>query len=42
MLLNDVNTVHGLGAVSLSHTDGDVAKVLEAYERFADRVQTAL
>ena len=39
MLLNDVNTVHGLGAVSTRHTEEDVDRVLDAYAAFADRVK---
>jgi glutamate-1-semialdehyde 2,1-aminomutase len=37
LLLHDVNTVHGLGAVSLAHSDLDIERVLAAYEAFAAR-----
>jgi glutamate-1-semialdehyde aminotransferase len=41
MLLNGVNVVHGLGAISTSHTDEDLARVLEAYDRFARRLRAS-
>ena len=41
MLLNDVNVVHGLGAVSLAHTQADFEQVYTACEAFALRLKTA-
>ena len=38
LLLNKVNIVHGLGAVSLSHTDEDLDQVAEACAAFALRL----
>ena len=38
LLLHDVNVVHGLGAVSLSHTDGDLERVFEACDAYALRI----
>jgi len=38
LLLHGVNVVHGLGALSLSHTDEELARVLEAFDAFAQRV----
>ncbi|MBN1402618.1 MAG: aminotransferase class III-fold pyridoxal phosphate-dependent enzyme, partial [Anaerolineae bacterium] len=38
LLLHDVNTVHGLGAVSIAHSDADISRALEAYDAFAARV----
>ena len=38
LLLQDVNVSHGLGAISTSHTDDDLARVLEAFDAVAKRV----
>ena len=38
LLLNGVNVVHGLGAVSRSHTDEDMERVFEGCDAFALRV----
>ena len=38
LLLEDVFVMHGLGAVSLAHTEEDVAKLGEACGRVAKRV----
>jgi glutamate-1-semialdehyde 2,1-aminomutase len=35
LLLHDVNTVHGLGAISTSHSDRDLERVYEACDDFA-------
>lgn len=41
MLLNDVNIVHGLGAVSLAHTVNEFTQVYNACEAFAQRLRKA-
>ena len=41
LLLEDVNVMHGLGAVSMSHTDDDLARVFEAFDAFAVRLKNA-
>ncbi len=41
MLLNGVNVVHGLGAVSLAHNRTDFDQVYAACEAFAERLQGA-
>jgi glutamate-1-semialdehyde aminotransferase len=38
LLLHDVNTVHGLGAVSITHSDADIERTLAAFDAFAARV----
>lgn len=38
LLLNNVNVVHGLGALSYSHSDKDLESVFEACDAFAKRV----
>ena len=38
LLLNNVNVMHGLGALSISHTDEDMARTLEACDAFARRI----
>lgn len=38
LLLHDVNIVHGLGAISLAHTDEHMARVLDACDAFAKRI----
>jgi len=40
MLLQNVNTKQGLGALSYSHTDQDLEQVFEACDAFAQRVAT--
>lgn len=35
MLLQDVNTMHGFGALSLAHTEDDLAKLYDACDHFA-------
>ena len=39
LLLHDVNVVHGLGAISMSHTEEDFQRALEAYDAFAQRAK---
>jgi glutamate-1-semialdehyde 2,1-aminomutase len=39
MLVHDVNVVHGMGAISVSHTERELNLVLEAYDAFAKRLQ---
>jgi len=39
LLLHNVNVVHGLGAISLSHTEEDLQRSLEAYDAFARRMR---
>jgi glutamate-1-semialdehyde 2,1-aminomutase len=39
LLLHEVNVVHGLGAISLSHTEEDLQRSLEAYDAFAQRMK---
>jgi hypothetical protein len=38
LLLNHVNVVHGLGALSTSHSDADLENVFAACDAFARRV----
>jgi glutamate-1-semialdehyde 2,1-aminomutase len=38
LLLHGVNVVHGLGALSAAHTDEDLARVFEACDAFAKRL----
>ena len=38
LLLQDVNIAHGLGAMSMAHTDADVEKLLAACDIVAERV----
>ena len=38
LLLHDVNVVHGLGALSVAHTDEDLTRVFEACDAFAKRL----
>ena len=38
LLLHDVNIVHGLGALSYSHTDEDLAHLFDACDAFARRL----
>jgi glutamate-1-semialdehyde aminotransferase len=39
LLLHDVNVMHGLGAISTSHTDEDLQRVFEACDAFASRLR---
>jgi glutamate-1-semialdehyde aminotransferase len=39
LLLSDVNVMHGLGAISLSHTDEDLGRTIEAYGNVAKRMR---
>ncbi len=39
LLLEGVNVVHGLGAISTEHTEGTLARTLEAYDAFAKRLR---
>ena len=39
LLLHNVNVAHGLGAVSLSHTEEDFQRALEAYDAIAGRMK---
>ncbi len=41
LLLHNVNIVHGLGAISYSHSDGDLDRVCEACDAFALRLLAA-
>lgn len=41
LLLHGVNVSHGLGAVSLSHDEGTLARTLEAYDAVAQRIARA-
>jgi len=41
LLLHNVNVVHGLGAISYSHSDGDLDRVCEACDAFALRLLAA-
>ena len=41
LLLHDVNVSHGLGAVSIAHTDQDLTHVVEACRRVAQRIAEA-
>lgn len=41
MLVNGVNVVHGLGAVSLAHDETHLERTLEAYDAFASRLAAA-
>jgi len=38
LLLQDVNVMHGLGALSTEHTDEDLQRVFEAFDAFARRL----
>ena len=38
MLLEDVHLVHGLGALSMAHTEEDIERLCGAYQRAAERV----
>jgi glutamate-1-semialdehyde 2,1-aminomutase len=38
LLLHNVNVVHGLGALSTTHTDADLQRVFEACDAFAQRL----
>jgi len=40
LLLHNVNVVHGLGAISLSHSEEDFQRSLEAYDAFAQRAKS--
>ncbi|MGD2104400.1 MAG: aminotransferase class III-fold pyridoxal phosphate-dependent enzyme [Anaerolineae bacterium] len=42
LLLEDVHVVHGLGALSLAHTEDDIARLGEACRRVARRVKPHL
>lgn len=39
LLLEGVNVAHGLGAISLAHTDADIDRTIAAYEAFARRMR---
>jgi glutamate-1-semialdehyde 2,1-aminomutase len=39
LLLEDVHVIHGLGAVSMAHTEGDIARLGEACHRVARRIK---
>lgn len=39
LLLEGVNVVHGLGAISTAHTDEALARTIEAYDAFAKRLR---
>lgn len=39
MLLQGINVIHGLGALSLAHTDQDLERTLEAFDAVAQRIQ---
>ena len=41
MLVHNVNVVHGLGAISASHTERELNLVLAAYDAFAQRLKAA-
>ena len=41
LLVNDVNVSHGLGSISMAHTDGDLARLLEAVDAVAARVASS-
>ncbi|MGI6376361.1 MAG: aspartate aminotransferase family protein [Anaerolineae bacterium] len=41
MLVNGVNVVHGLGAVSLAHSAAHLERTLEAFDAFAQRLAAA-
>jgi len=38
MLIGGVNIMHGLGAISLAHTEAHLQRTLEAYDAFAKRL----
>jgi glutamate-1-semialdehyde aminotransferase len=42
LLLEDVYTVHGLGALSTAHTEADLEHLYEACERLAQRLKEPL
>lgn len=42
LLLEDIHVIHGLGAVSLAHTEDDIARLSEACGRIARRVKLQL
>jgi len=42
LLLEDVFVMHGLGAISAAHTDGDIGRLAEACERTAKRLSPFL
>jgi len=39
MLVHNVNVVHGLGAISASHTERELNLTLDAYDAFAQRLK---
>ena len=42
MLVHNVNVVHGLGAISASHTERELNLTLEAYDAFAQRLKAVV
>ncbi len=42
LLLEDIHTVHGLGALSCAHTEADLARLAEACRRVARRIKPYL
>ena len=38
LLLHDVNLMHGMGAVSTSHSEFDIERVIAAFGQFAERL----